>query len=180
MSKGEHIVQYKFNCCGRIYNARPNEIANAGICPFCKCENPNSEEVDKHDRVITVGSLHDSHSGDPSYEERAWGNFKILLDTPYTKVKRITVNPNARLSLQYHNHRSEVWTVVSGYGKAEVGKSIKPVKTGSVIEIPTGVKHRVLASEVGMTFIEVQLSDSKNFSEDDIIRIEDDYGRTEE
>tara|TARA_R110000824_G_scaffold195638_1_gene378487 strand:+ start:1246 stop:1767 length:522 start_codon:yes stop_codon:yes gene_type:complete len=172
------VQQYKFNCCGRIYNARRNEVANAGVCPFCKCENPHSEEVDKHDRVITAGSLYGSHSGDDSYEERPWGNFKILLDTPYTKVKRITVNPNARLSLQYHNHRSEVWTIVSGYGKAQVGESNKRVKTGSVIEISAGEEHRAIASEVGMTFIEVQLSDSKNFSEDDIVRIEDDYGRT--
>ena len=133
------------------------------------------EEVDKHDRVIFTQSF----SGDKEYEERPWGNFKILLDTPYTKVKRITVNPNARLSLQYHEHRSEVWTIVSGYGKVQVGDVTRSVKTGGVVEIPTGYKHRIVASEVGITFIEVQLSNSKNFSEDDIVRIEDDYGRTE-
>jgi len=132
------------------------------------------EEVDKEDRVI----LTQSFSGDKEYEERPWGNFKILLDTPYTKVKRITVNPNARLSLQYHEHRSEVWTIVNGYGKVQVGDVTKSVKTGGVVEIPTGYKHRVIASEVGITFVEVQLSNSKNFSEDDIVRIEDDYGRT--
>ena len=176
------MVQYKFKCCGRIYNARPNELAKVKQCPYCEQNNPAIEEVDKLDRVIFASNLSgdESFSGDDSYEERPWGNFKILLDTPYTKVKRITVNPNARLSLQYHNHRSEVWTVVNGYGKAQVGGTTTRVKTGSVIKIQTGEEHRVVASEVGMTLIEVQLSDSKNFSEDDIVRIEDDYGRTEE
>lgn len=173
-------MQYKFNCCGHIYNARPKEVKNPDRCPYCQAANPKTEEVDKLDRVIVTGIAPPSFSGDEKYEKRPWGNFKILLDTPYTKVKRITVNPNERLSLQYHNYRSEVWTIVNGYGKAEVGSSIKSVNTGSVIEIPTGAKHRIVASEVGMTFIEVQLSNSQNFSEDDIVRIEDDYGRANE
>ena len=171
-------MQYRFTCCGHIYNARPKELGSVEKCPYCQSVNPITEEVDKLDRVIIL-PVEASFSGDKDFEERPWGNFKILLDTPYTKVKRITVNPNQKLSLQYHNHRSEVWTVVNGYGKAQVGGITKRVKTGSVIEIPTGEEHRVIASEVGMTFIEVQLSDSKNFSEDDIVRIEDDYGRTE-
>jgi mannose-6-phosphate isomerase-like protein (cupin superfamily) len=129
--------------------------------------------MDKEDHVI----LTQSFSGDKQCEERPWGNFEILLDTPHTKVKRITVNPNARLSLQYHEHRSEVWTIVNGYGEVQVGDVTRSVKSGGVVEIPTGYKHRVIASEVGITFVEVQLSNSKNFSEDDIIRIEDDYGR---
>ena len=169
-------MQYRFTCCGHIYNGRPQELTNPRKCPYCQCDNPPTEEVDKHDRVIITSSF----SGDKEYENRPWGNFKILLDTPYTKVKRITVNPNQKLSLQYHEHRSEIWTIVSGYGKVQVGDVTKSVKTGGVVEIPTGYKHRVIASEVGITFIEVQLSNSKNFSEDDIVRIEDDYGRTDE
>ena len=126
-------MQYKFTCCGHVYNARPKELDAVGQCPYCRTVNPRTEEVDKLDRVIALG--------------------------------------------KYHNHRSEVWTIVNGYGKAQVGSSTKVVKTGSIVEIPKGEQHRVVASEVGMTFIEVQLSDSQNFSEDDIVRIEDDYGR---
>ena len=169
-------MQYRFTCCGHIYNARPQELTSIEKCPYCQCNDPAIEEVDKHDRVIFATSF----SGDKSYEKRPWGNFKILLDTPYTKVKRITVNPDEKLSLQYHDHRSEVWTVVMGCGTVQVGESIKKVEVGSVVEILTGHKHRATASEVGLTFIEVQLSKSQNFSEDDIVRIEDDYGRTEE
>jgi mannose-6-phosphate isomerase len=178
-------MQYKFTCCGHVYNARPKELDAVGQCPYCRTVNPQTEEVDKLDRVIALGTVSPSILVDKKgvanlggREKRPWGNFKVLLDTPYTKVKRITVNPNERLSLQYHNHRSEVWTIVNGYGKAQVGSSTKVVKTGSIVEIPKGEQHRVVASEVGMTFIEVQLSDSQNFSEDDIVRIEDDYGRT--
>ena len=173
-------MQYRFTCCGHIYNARPKELGNkAEKCPYCQSVNPTTEEVDKLDRVIILPDA-PSFSGDKDFEERPWGNFKILLDTPYTKVKRITVNPNQKLSLQYHNHRSEVWTIVNGYGSVQVGDITKGAKVGSTIHIPVGDKHRVIASEVGITFIEVQLSNSKNFSEDDIVRIEDDYGRTDD
>ena len=78
------------------------KLGKVNKCPYCQCNDPPIEEVDKEDWVIPVGGT--SFSGDKSYEERPWGNFKILLDSPYTKVKRITVNPNQKLSLQYHNH----------------------------------------------------------------------------
>lgn len=180
-------MQIKFTCCGYVYNAKPKQLDELEECPYCKSINPQTEEVDKLDRVIVTGRASPSVLVDKKgianlggCEKRPWGNFKVLLDTPYTKVKRITVNPNERLSLQYHNHRSEVWTIVNGYGKAQVGSSIKVIKTGSVVEIPKGEPHRIVANEVGMTFIEVQLSDSQNFSEDDIVRIEDDYGRVDD
>ena len=141
---------------------------------FSCCNNPAIEEIDKEDGIIPTSFC---FSGDKLYEERPWGNFKVLLDSPYTKVKRITVNPNQKLSLQYHNHRSEIWSVVNGYGKAQVNDDESDVEVGSVVEIPKGSSHRMTSSEVGITFIEVQLSDSQNFSEDDIVRLEDEYGR---
>jgi len=52
--------------------------------------------------------------------ERPWGTYEVLLDEPNYKVKRIVINPEQKFSLQYHEHRSEYWTVVSGFGTVEV------------------------------------------------------------
>ena len=122
-------------------------------------------------------------------ESRPWGRFRVLLSTPYTKVKEIEVLPNCRLSLQYHKHRSEVWTIVQGEGTVQLGKSFSScivssstqshLTTGDSIHIPQGECHRITASDDGVTFVEVQLSHVGVFDEDDITRIEDDYGRVE-
>ena len=110
--------------------------------------------------------------------DKPWGVYMILLETPYTKVKKIVVNPNQKLSLQYHNHRSEVWTIVKGDGVFANGKHADYVVfVGDVIEIKQGDCHRITAGDEGVTFIEVQLSPNGTFDEDDIVRIEDEYGR---
>ena len=121
-------------------------------------------------------------------EQRPWGMYRVLLVTPYTKVKEIVVNPNQRLSLQYHRYRSEVWTVVKGDGTVELGNDTGlgytldslGVLVGDIIEVAKAQPHRITAGGDGITFIEVQLSPSGIFSEDDIVRLKDDYGRIEE
>ena len=83
------------------------------------------------------------------------------------------------MSLQYHNHRSEVWTVVKGDGIIQVGEQTTPIFTEDVVEILEQEPHRITGGDDGITFIEVQLSPNGIFSEDDIVRIDDDYGRGE-
>lgn len=117
-------------------------------------------------------------------ENRPWGTFEVLLETEYTKVKEIVVLPKQRLSLQYHNHRSEVWTIVRGDGVVSLpgpfdrSPSEIPVHVGKVIQIAQGDFHRITAGTNGVTFIEAQLSPSGIFDEEDIIRLEDDYNRS--
>ena len=117
-------------------------------------------------------------------ENRPWGTFEVLLETEYTKVKEIVVLPKQRLSLQYHDHRSEVWTVVKGDGIVSIPgpsdpyPSQTPVHIGKVVEITQGDFHRITAGDNGVTFIEVQLSPDGIFDEDDIVRLEDDYNRS--
>jgi mannose-6-phosphate isomerase len=108
--------------------------------------------------------------------ERPWGRYEVLVDEDYCKVKRIFVNPGHRLSYQYHENRSEVWSVVKGSGKAVLDGEEKEVHPGTVIMIPTGGKHRIgNDSDEELIFIEVQ--HGTYFGEDDIVRIEDDYKR---
>lgn len=109
-------------------------------------------------------------------EYRPWGSFTILADQPDHKVKRLLVKPGCRLSLQRHNHRCEHWLVVSGSGEVTLNEQRRLLHPGDSIDIDRGDIHRVQNSGmVDMVFIEVQLGDY--FGEDDIERLENDYGR---
>lgn len=110
------------------------------------------------------------------HDVRPWGEYWVLEDTPTHKVKRIQVNPGGRLSLQYHHQRSEVWTIVSGKGLVTVNNIVKEIGPGEVVKIPKSVQHRIENKyDEPVTFIEVQYG--SYFGEDDIVRIEDVYGR---
>ncbi len=114
-----------------------------------------------------------------SYAKNAtapWGRWEVLLDESAYKVKRITVLPEKRLSYQKHLSRSEHWMVVEGKGMVTIdGKDIYMEK-GNTVDIPREAAHRMSNnSDEILTFIEIQ--QGEYFGEDDIIRLEDDYGR---
>ena len=109
-------------------------------------------------------------------EKRPWGSFENLLDTDYCKVKRIIVKPKQRLSYQYHHKRSECWVVVKGEAIVTLDDKEFTYHKGEIVDIPVGTKHRVQNDEdIDLIFIETQTG--TYFGEDDIVRIEDDYGR---
>ena len=109
-------------------------------------------------------------------EERSWGRFFVIHDQPKYKLKRIEVDPGGRLSYQYHQKRSEAWTIVDGVGLITLNGVIKEHKAGETILIPQGIKHRIEnKKQEKVVFIEVQTG--TYFGEDDIVRIEDDYNR---
>lgn len=110
------------------------------------------------------------------HDIRPWGEYWVLEDEITHKVKRIQVNPGGRLSLQYHLHRSEVWTIISGVGTVTINEVIKDYEAGRVVQIPLGAHHRIENKYAEpCVFIEVQ--HGTYFGEDDIVRIEDDYNR---
>ena len=113
---------------------------------------------------------------DLEYDERPWGNYQVLEDAPSHKVKRITVAAGHRLSYQRHQKRAEHWFVVSGSASVTLEGTEHIVESGNAIDIPRGCAHRVTNhTEAPLVFIEVQVGDY--FGEDDIERLEDDYGR---
>ena len=79
--------------------------------------------------------------------DKPWGVYMILLETPYTKVKKIVVNPNQKLSLQYHNHRSEVWTIVKGDGVFANGKQCVAQRVYPGLENSDRISLRAQGSE---------------------------------
>jgi mannose-1-phosphate guanylyltransferase/mannose-6-phosphate isomerase len=120
--------------------------------------------------------------GDPEREvigrrvHRPWGWYSIIKEGIGFKVKHIHVNPEASLSLQKHHSRSEHWAVVSGTAEVTIGKKIMTLMQDQSAYVPTGEVHRLTNSaNVPLQIIETQIG--SYLGEDDIVRIEDNYGR---
>lgn len=111
-----------------------------------------------------------------SKEERPWGWFETIEEKENYKLKKIYVSPNQQFSLQYHNHREEHWVVVEGSGDITLNGITFSVEVGDFFTIGIRRLHRMKAGPEGILFYEVQMGDKCD--EDDIVRIEDDYGRT--
>lgn len=110
---------------------------------------------------------------------RPWGSYTILAEGDGYKVKRITINPGAKLSLQLHYHRSEHWTVISGTGKLTLDDKEVFFRENESTYIPIGVRHRLEnPGKLPLSIIEVQ--NGKYLGEDDIVRFDDVYGREAE
>ena len=108
--------------------------------------------------------------------DRPWGYYLVLQEDAGYKVKQFVVRPGRRLSLQRHRRRVEHWQVVRGEASVTCGDKIVRLLPGESIDIPLGVLHRVESvGKENLVVIEVQMGEY--VGEDDIERIEDDYGR---
>lgn len=111
-----------------------------------------------------------------AWSERPWGRFEVLDEGERYKVKRLTVSPGGVLSLQRHEHRSEHWTVVEGVATVTIGNKTKELRENKHQFVPVGAIHRIEnKQDKPLTLIEVQKGSI--LSEDDIVRLEDKYGR---
>jgi mannose-6-phosphate isomerase len=109
-------------------------------------------------------------------DRRPWGYYEVLADEPDHKVKRICVYPGQRLSLQRHRRRAEHWFVLRGEAVVMLGEKELLVKSGDSVNIPEGEIHRI-ANRGPAPLIYIEVQTGAYFGEDDIERIEDDYGR---
>jgi mannose-6-phosphate isomerase len=113
----------------------------------------------------------------PRHDERPWGNFTVLDEGEGYKVKRIEVLPGKRLSYQKHARRAEHWFIVQGIAKVTLDDREFKLSAGEYIDIPVGAAHRIEnPGDVKLIFIEAQRGDY--LGEDDIVRLQDDYGRS--
>jgi mannose-1-phosphate guanylyltransferase / mannose-6-phosphate isomerase len=114
----------------------------------------------------------------PAVVNRPWGTYQSLQEESGYKVKRITVNPGQSLSLQFHHKRAEHWMVVQGTAQVQIGDTEYKTEPGQYRYIPLGEKHRL--TNVGkdlLVLIEVQCG--SYLGEDDIVRLQDNYGRAD-
>jgi mannose-6-phosphate isomerase len=109
-------------------------------------------------------------------DDRPWGYYQVVDEGTGFKVKRLCIRPGQRLSYQRHTSRSEHWCVVSGRGLVTLDGTTVEVTTGTTIDVPAETAHRAACTgEEDLVFIEVQTG--SYLGEDDIERLEDDYGR---
>jgi len=107
---------------------------------------------------------------------RPWGKFTILYEDESCKIKQISIDPGKRLSLQRHQFRAEHWFVVSGSGSAQVEKTEFRLGSNDSVDIAIGQVHRITNDSRG-TLIIIEVQTGSSFSESDIERLEDDFGR---
>ena len=115
----------------------------------------------------------------PRFDQRPWGTFTVLDEGDGFKVKRIEVLPGKRLSYQKHARRAEHWVVVQGTARVTLDDCDIIVAAGQAIDIAIGATHRVEnPGTETLVFIEVQRGGY--LGEDDIVRLQDDFGRAPE
>ena len=107
---------------------------------------------------------------------RPWGYYESIDEGERFQVKRIMVNPGARLSLQFHHHRAEHWVVVSGTARVTSGERVFDLQENQSTYIPRGEKHRLENASTDPLYL-VEVQSGKYLGEDDIVRIEDDFKR---
>lgn len=114
----------------------------------------------------------------PLYDERPWGSFTVLDEGENYKVKRIEVLPGKRLSYQRHAQRAEHWMVVQGAARVTLDGAEITARVGETVDVSIGAAHRIEnPGDEKLIFIEIQRG--AYLGEDDIVRLSDDYGRTE-
>jgi mannose-6-phosphate isomerase len=119
----------------------------------------------------------ETHSNLPEAEHRPWGSYTILDESHDFKVKRIEVSPGKRLSYQRHRQRAEHWFVVRGTAKVTLNGEELLVSAGQSVDIGLEVAHRVENPHPSEPLVFVETQTGTYFGEDDIERLEDDFGR---
>ena len=107
---------------------------------------------------------------------RPWGSYTVLEEGSGYKVKRVTVNPGGRLSLQLHHQRSEHWVVIAGLARITRGEQVFDLTVGQSTAIPRETAHR-LENPGKKTLHIIEVQNGPYLGEDDIVRLQDDYGR---
>lgn len=112
------------------------------------------------------------------YRETPWGAWTVLDDKDDFKVKKIVIKPKQRLSYQKHSKRQENWFIVKGHAEVTLNDDKKYLSEGDFIYIPYEAKHRIANSSATEDLIFVEIQRGSYFGEDDIVRFDDDYGRS--
>jgi mannose-6-phosphate isomerase-like protein (cupin superfamily) len=111
-------------------------------------------------------------------DTRPWGSWHVLDEGDGFKVKRLVVSPGSRLSLQRHERRAEHWFVVAGTATCVVGDETVELGPGEATDIATGQAHRI-ANHGEETLVIIEVQRGSYTGEDDIVRLDDDYGRAD-
>ena len=163
--------------------SRRRLLAGVGLEDMVVVETADAVLVARRERVQdvkhVVEQLGQAGRTEPEsypHVHRPWGAFIVVDSGPGFQVKRLTVHPGAAISLQWHRRRSERWVVVQGEATVTLGDDVLTLARGGSIDIPAGTVHRMENRGSGpLEVVEVQQGDY--LGEDDIVRLDDKYGR---
>lgn len=158
-------------------------VAAVGLKEMVVVDTPDATLIASKDRAQEVRRVVDELRKNGREErlihrtvERPWGSYTVLEKGDRYRIKRVVINPNEKLSLQVHRHRSEHWVVISGTAKVTKGNDVYYVHPNESTYIPVSTLHRLEnTGRIPLQIIEVQNGDY--IEEDDIERFDDDYGR---
>ena len=166
-----------------VIYAEKRLVATIGLHDTVVVDTPDATLVCSKDRAQDVKKVVDELKKRKAEEHlihrtvhRPWGSYTVLEENDRYKIKRIEVNPGAKLSYQSHHHRSEHWVVVSGTARVTNGDREYDVHPNESTYIPISTKHRLEnRGKIPLQIIEVQ--NGEYLGEDDIVRFDDDYNR---
>ena len=158
-------------------------VTAVGVDNLVVIDTPDATFIASQDKAHEVKSIVESlqkkgrdeaHSNRKVY--RPWGWYDSIEVGKHFQVKRLHVNPGAKLSLQMHNKRAEHWVVVNGTATATNGEKVLTLKKGESTYIPIGVTH-ALENHTNKSLEIIEVQSGTYLGEDDIVRFEDIYGR---
>ena len=181
-SQGDVIAQDSIDC---YFRSDSRLIAAVGVKNLVVVETPDAVLVADRDKVQDVKAIVNRLKAEERPEAhlhqrvyRPWGSYESLVVADRFQVKRIVVNPGQTLSLQMHHHRAEHWIVVAGTAEVTCEDKVFMLGEDESTYIPLGHKHRLAnPGRIPLELIEVQ--SGTYLGEDDIVRFEDVYGRSE-
>ena len=158
-------------------------VAAVGLSDIAVIDTPDVLLISPKNQSQKIGAIVDllKERGDERADvnvtvHRPWGTYTTLFRSDSYLIKRLLIHPHKRISLQYHNHRSEHWVVVKGTAEVTNGDAVLSVQTGESTFIPAKTKHR-LANESDETLEVIEVQQGYPLTEEDIVRIDDEWGR---
>jgi len=142
---------------------------------FCQ-EHMVEHYINVYEEVLRMEATK-THPSSPTFETRPWGSYTVLDEGHHYKVKRLDVLPGQRMSYQKHTQRAEHWMVVQGTAMVTLEGQEITVETGGTVDVPLGTAHRI-ANPGTEPLVLIEVQRGSYLGEDDIIRLQDDYGRT--
>ena len=178
--KGDVLIKDTSN--SYIY-AENHVVATLGVKDLVIVDTPNALLIANKDKAQDIKEIVNLFNNEGREEGvshrkvyRPWGWFDSIEKGDNFQVKRLHVNPGAKLSLQKHSERAEHWVVVKGTATATNGQKVLTLKKGDSTYIPVGVRH-MLENKTDTILEIIEVQSGSYLGEDDIIRFEDIYSR---
>ncbi len=156
-----NVIENDTNVNVHIVNELDVPVLCMGLKDVIVSASPEGILVADKEKSAQIKGYVDKLDNQIMYAEKSWGSFRVLDVEDGSMTIKVTLNPGHKMNYHSHEHRSEVWNIISGNGTVIVDGKKRDVSAGDVIELPAGCKHTVIA-ETELRIIEVQIGKEIN------------------